>query len=32
MMHDFILMKYHKYPSTTILKHANVSDKVNTLP
>ena len=24
--------KYHKYPSTTILKHANVLDKVNKLP
>ena len=25
-------MKYQKYPSTTILKHANVLDKVNKLP
>ena len=25
-------MKYHKYPSTTTLKHANVLDKVNKSP
>ena len=27
-----ILTKYQKYPSTTILKHANVLDKANKLP
>ena len=30
MIHAVILTKYQKYPSTTILKHANVLDKVNT--
>ena len=31
-IHDFILTKYQKYPSTTILKHANVLEKVNKPP
>ena len=28
-IHDVIQTKYHKYPSTTILKHVNVLAKVN---
>ena len=32
MIHTVILMKYQKYPSTTILKHANVLAEVNKLP
>ena len=28
-MYSVILKKYHKYPPTTILKHANVLAKVN---
>ena len=29
MINKFILVKYHKYPQNTIIKHANVLDKVN---
>ena len=32
MTHTVIPTKYCKYPSTTILKHANVLAKVNKLP
>ena len=32
MIHAKIPTKYQKYPSNTILKHANVLDKVNKLP
>ena len=31
-IHDFIPEKYQKYPSNTIIKHANVLDKVNKWP
>ena len=31
-IHTDILMKYQKYPSTTILKHVNVLDKVHNPP
>ena len=31
-IHDVILKIYHKYPSNTILKHANVLAEVNKLP
>ena len=31
-IHDIIQTKYQKNPSNTILKHANVLDKVNKLP
>ena len=31
-IHAAILTKYHNYPSTTILKHENVLDKVNKSP
>ena len=31
-IHDVTPMKYHKHPSTTILKHANVLAKVNKSP
>ena len=31
-IHDIIQTKYQKYPSNTILKRANVLDKVNKLP
>ena len=30
-IHDVIPKKYHKYPSKTILKHANILAKVNKL-
>ena len=30
-IHDIIPKKYHKYPSTTILKHVNVLSKLNQL-
>ena len=29
MIHAVILTKYQKYPSTKILKHVNVLDKIN---
>ena len=32
MIHAVILKKYQKYPSTTILKQANVLEKVNKPP
>ena len=32
MIHSVIPKKYQKYPSTTILKHMNVLDKVNKIP
>ena len=32
MIHAVIMTKYHKYPSFTILKHANVLDKANKSP
>ena len=32
MINDGIHKKYQKYPSTTILKHVNVFDKLNKLP
>ena len=31
-IHAVFLTKYHKYPSTTILKHLNVLDKVTKPP
>ena len=31
-IHAVILTKYHKYPSTTILKHSDILAKVNKLP
>ena len=31
-VHDIIPTKYQKYPSDTILKHANVLSKSNKLP
>ena len=31
-IHAIVLRKYKKYPSTTILKHANVLAKVNKSP
>ena len=31
-IHAVILTKYHKYPSTTILKHSDTLAKVNKLP
>ena len=31
-IHEAIPTKYHKYPSNTILKHANVLAKWNKLP
>ena len=30
-IHDAMPKKYQKYPSTTIIKHMNVLDKVNKL-
>ena len=32
MIHDVILTKYQKCPSSTILKHANVLAKLNKSP
>ena len=32
MIYNIFLVKYQKYPSTTILKHAKNLDKVNKLP
>ena len=32
MIHDVIPTKYQKYPSNTILKHANILAKVDRLP
>ena len=32
MIHDVIPTKYQKHPSKTILKHANVLDKLNKSP
>ena len=32
IMHDIILTKYQKYPSTTILKHVSVLAAVNKFP
>ena len=32
MIHVVILTEYHKYPSTTVLKHANILAKVNNSP
>ena len=32
MIHAVIPTKYHKYPSTTILKHVNLLDKINKTP
>ena len=31
-IHAIIPTKYQKYPSTTILKHTNILDKLNKLP
>ena len=31
-IHDVILTKYHKYPSTKRIKHANILAKVNKSP
>ena len=32
MIHSVILTKYQKYPSTTILKNANILAKINKSP